>query len=129
MSSATRHQVTHWLLLTVLALGLIAMHHAPAERDSMTHGTMSAMTAEPAPTLSAAPQTDDHDMAAMLHQCLAVLGQLTFGALLLLLLLLGVALLAAGHRAPRVRARARAPDHRAGPGGRSLLTSMCVLRL
>ncbi|MTD56563.1 hypothetical protein GKO32_21685 [Amycolatopsis sp. RM579] len=119
------------MLLAVLALGLIAMHHAPAEHGSADGAAMSvvAMTAEPSPTLSAAPMTDDHGMGAMLHQCLAVLGQLTFGALLVLLLVLGFARLTTRHRVPSPRARARAPDRPAGSGGRSLLTSVCVLRL
>ncbi|TNC21325.1 hypothetical protein FG385_28705 [Amycolatopsis alkalitolerans] len=119
------------MLLAILALGLVTMHHAPAEHGLPGHGsaTVVAMVPGTSPALSAAPMPDDHGMGAMLHECLAVLGQLAFGALLVLLVMAGFGPLSTRCRRRCPRALARSPDRPASPGGRSLLASVCVLRL
>jgi len=128
MSTADRRQPVRWLLLAILALALVVMHHAPADHDSPGHGAAAVVAMAAGPSVAPAPD-DDHGMGAMLHECLAVLAQLAAGAMLALLLAVGVARLMGRRLPPRWRARARALDRPDGPGGRSLLASVCVLRL
>lgn len=113
------------MLLAILALGLIAMHHTPAQGEGRHDGSVVVMAA----SIAAEPMSSGHDMHAMLHECLAVLGQFAMGALLVLLAVAGIAWRLDRHRATGPRAVARAPDRPGSPGGRSLLTSVCVLRL
>ncbi|NKQ58884.1 hypothetical protein HFP15_39180 [Amycolatopsis sp. K13G38] len=131
MSIARRHHLARWTLLAILAVSLVFMHHTPVDQMSPGHGAVAvaATTTGPAPAVSPAPMPDEQGMGAMLHQCLAVFGQLLAGALLVLLLAIGFARLTGGHRLLRPRALARAPDRPDRPGGRSLLASVCVLRL
>ncbi|HVV12621.1 hypothetical protein [Amycolatopsis sp.] len=120
MSRTGHSQLVRWLLLAVVALGLILMHHAPAAQDG------SGMHGGAAVVMPAASPPDADGMGAMLHECLAILGQFALGALLLLLVF------AAGFaRGPGVRRlpAPRAPDRPNTLAGRSLLASVCVLRL
>jgi hypothetical protein len=122
------------ILLCALAVGVVAMHHF-----SVASGMPGAagVTATHARSEVAAPPpvtgSGEHDpdmpsgMHDMLHLCLAVLGAV--GALLLALVaFLGVSwFTTAFPRSPRLRGsprRGRPPDRR----GRSILTSLCVLR-
>jgi hypothetical protein len=138
MRAGTATRIRQLLLLCALALAVVGMHHvvlAPHETMSCgphspggTHATHMAFGDQP-PTPSVhtpgSPATGGHDM---LHLCLAVLG--ASGGLLLLLALLAlaaggmVALPLGGLRLPPGRAR-----RPASTTGRSLLASVCVLRI
>jgi hypothetical protein len=135
MTRSRRAGLGRWLLLAVVAVGVVLMHHAPAGEQNAHGGAAAMLMAMPASTTVgpvAAPAGED-GMGAMLHECLAVVGQVTARFLLALLLAAGL-VLAAGlmlwrRVRPAPRAMARAPDQASGLGGRSLLFSVCVLRL
>jgi hypothetical protein len=121
-------------LLCALAVGVVAMHHV-GMASAAEATTMHAM-AEPGPQVEIslpAAGSGEHDpgmpdgLHDILHLCLAVL--CAAGALLLtVVVFLGISWftarfsLAAKLRGPPVRGRP--PDR----GGRSILTSLCVLR-
>lgn len=117
-------KVQRVLLLFALALGVVAMHHVGMA--DAAGGTAIHAMADPGPQAATGP--GDHDPGGrheILHLCLAVLG--AAGALLLtVVLFLGVSwrtttfLRTTGSRGPPGRARP--------PDGRSILTSLCVLR-
>ena len=91
------------LLLFGLALSVIGMHHLP---------------------LSPHAPTEVHAVSTLVHLCLAVL-YAAAGLLLLAWLLTAVG---AGVPATRLPLRARRVWRPPGTAGRSLLTSLCVLR-
>jgi hypothetical protein len=124
------------ILLFALTLCVVAMHHVGMSDNLMggtsvpaTH-TMSVTLAEPGP---AAASGDEHpgmpsDAHGLLHLCLAVLSAV--GAVLLALLALGslfrpAALSATSTGPPGSAVPERPPDRR----GRTVLTSLCVLRV
>lgn len=133
MTSAGRSLVLRWLLLAVVAFGLVVMHHLPAQHDADSGGhlaetSVSVMALDPAP--AANPMPDTGGMGVMWHMCLAVTSLFAVAALVLLLLLVGAF---RGTRQPPAwaatalaRARDRPPP---GLGGRTILDSVCVLRL
>ena len=131
MRSGTGRRVRQLLLLCALALSVIGMHHVPLVSRCAPDLAMSAVVA-PVAMVSidqpAAQPSGDHCTGMvhdMLHLCLAVLWA---SALLLVLWLLvagsaDAATLTAKLRLPRWRVW-RPPQ----TAGRSLLTSLCVLR-
>lgn len=123
------------MLLVALAFAVIGMHNLVA--ISPMHDAMA-----PEPVTSASAMVADaccadhagqpghapgagHDW---LHLCLAVLGQLAAAAALLLVLVIALARGAGDRASAWSRALARAPDPPPG-NGRTILTSVCVLRL
>ncbi|PRX45458.1 hypothetical protein B0I33_109121 [Prauserella shujinwangii] len=126
--------ITRWVLLCLLALGVVLMHHtgAEAEPPPTAHATHAAHTmAEGTAHGDEHRPADGHPAPGgghdLLHLCLAV--AVAAGFALALTLLSGR--LAAG-RAPGPRgavvprSAARAPPR---PGGRDLLHLACVLRV
>ena len=121
-------KVQQVLLLCALALGVVAMHHVGMANAAGTTA-MHAM-AEPGP--QGETGSGEHDpglpggLHDVLHLCLAVL--CAAGALLLAVVaFLGVPWFTREHRTTESRgspSRGRPPDG----GGRSILTSLCVLR-
>jgi len=120
----TVHSVpTRWLLLCVLAFGVLAMHHVAS--GHVAHDP--AMTAAVAPDLAHADlPMPGHDGAhSPFHDCLAVL-------IAAAVLLLAVFLARRGVDVPGVvRAMSRGRAARPPPArtGRELLTARCVLRI
>ena len=124
------------ILLFALALCVVAMHHVGMADNLMGDAaapampTMSASRIEPGP---APAPGDEHpgmpgDGHGLLHLCLAVLSAV--GAALLALLALGAfaqpaALPSTSAGLPGSAAPERPPDRR----GRTVLTSLCVLRV
>jgi hypothetical protein len=131
MRASTGTRLRHWLLLCALVLAVVGMHHVALAPHGTSHAAPSseahvaAMPAAPAglseALTSSDPTTDGgHDL---LHLCLAVLA--ATGGLLLLVLLLG-----AGEK-PRPLLTTLAVTRLLPPpkpAGRSLLTSVCVMR-
>ncbi|MGW4402371.1 hypothetical protein ACWEHA_44315 [Amycolatopsis nivea] len=127
MATSRLGSVQRVLLLFALALGVAVMHHVPS--PDAGHAMTSQLSAEahslapasPAPAADSGMPAGEH---SMLHLCLAVL--CAAGALVLGLL--------AFRRYPAVKtvfdgtrgspAADRPPDRR----GRTVLTSLCVLR-
>jgi Family of unknown function (DUF6153) len=131
MRSADRSLVLRWLLLAVVAFGLVAMHHLPAQhgQDFDTHpaGTnMSVTVMDPSPAAQSMP---DSGMGSMSHECLAVTSLFTVAALVMLLLLVGASRWARQSLRSAAAALARARDRPPRWGGRTVLASVCVLRL
>ena len=122
MRPTVRSVPARWLLLCVLAFGVLSMHHVAAGHDGMA-APMTSMTASSAVH---APVSPDHDGAhSPFHVCLAVL--LAAVALLLASVLLRrVADVVVATRRAGVRRAARPPPPRAG---RALLAFSCVLRI
>lgn len=107
-----------WLLLCALAFALVGMHHVPA---APCHVEASAHAAEQSDTQQQCHTPESgHDL---LHLCLMILGFVAGIALAWLLLsITGAADTLARHA--RAVGRWRPPKL----AGRSLLTSVCVLR-
>ncbi|MGW4485409.1 DUF6153 family protein [Amycolatopsis sp. NPDC004368] len=128
MDTTRRPLLVRWLLIGVVALGVVLMHHAPAPHEGAHHST-AAMTvlqvhAEPA----AEPMPDEGGMGAMLHECLAILGQVLGSAVLVLLAIAGWLQWVRARWLLVPEAAARGPDRAPGVGGRSVLSLVCVLR-
>jgi hypothetical protein len=120
-----------WLLLCALVLSVVGMHHVAFTSHCSSHGATTgdshaaAMPTALADTPVASPSKDpapggEHDL---LHLCLAVL--IAAGGLLLLAWLL-TAVDRPGHLRPAWLVTHPLPPPR--PAGRSLLTSLCVMR-
>ncbi len=131
----TRPAALRWVLLVGVAFALIGMHNLAA-----TNPMHDVMRLEPVASASmpvadpsccadhaTAPGHDSGTGHDWLHLCLAVLGQIA-GAVLMLLLVVGVTRWVRDRGLPRPAAVARAPDRPPG-NGRTILTSVCVLRL
>jgi hypothetical protein len=132
MRSADRSLVSRWLLLAAIAVGLVVMHHLPAQHDtdsrSRTAGTsMSVPAIDPAS--AAEPMPDAGGMGPMMHECLAVASLFAVAALLMVLLLGGVVRWVRRPLLSAAVALARAHDRPPGWGGRPVLASVCVLRV
>jgi len=121
------------LLLCLVALGLVLMHHAPADHHM---GAMSSpkMVSVASATGTAPVISDGSDGPGpggshmLMHLCLAVIG--VFGAVAALgWVLLGLPRrVVTGSRSPTRLALSRI-DRPPGGAGRTVLTSLCVLRL
>jgi nitric oxide reductase large subunit len=106
-----RLTAARWLLLCLLLLGVVGMHHTvSAEPHDMMHTSQSM----PAP---------DHEM---LHLCMAVIT--AAAGFLLFVLFLFTAFWPVSVSARRFTVVSRV-DRPPGLSGRSLLSSVCVLRL
>ena len=125
MATSTRRTATRWLLLCLLFLGVVGMHHVATSGDMASGHDMTAVAAhhEHSPE-EPAPSSPGHDM---LHLCVAVLCAVV--SLLLLAWLLVRSTPRHAGRALGSSSWPRAPDHPPPVGGRSLLSSVCVLRL
>lgn len=121
MAAGTHRTVTQWLLLCVLFLGVVGMHHVATDMASGHDMTAVSTHHEQSPE---EPAPSGHDV---LHLCVAVLGAVV--SLLLLAWLLVRSTPQRTGRAPGSSAWPRAPGHPPPVGGRSLLSSVCVLRL
>lgn len=119
------------VLVCLLLLGLVLMHHAPAAEHHMGAMGPPAATAAvtagstcPAGTPDCPMPGQAHDM---LHLCLAVIG--TLAGVLLLGAFLG--LVRGIFASPRLSGDVPLPRVDRPPGwpGRTVLTSLCVLRL
>lgn len=124
MRNSTHHAVTQWLLLCALFLGVIGMHHVAMSGDTPSPHSATSATAHEQPAPEHPSPQPAHDM---LHLCVAVL------CAVVSLLLLAWSLMRAGRpaadRLQVTTAWPRAPDHPPPIGGRTLLSSVCVLRL
>jgi hypothetical protein len=115
-----------WLLLCLLLLGVVGMHHFV---PTPTHDIASVA---PSIALGEPMQAPMHDPAApapaheLMHLCMAVLGAVL--GLLLIALLIGV-LRWDSQRIPSPASSAGRVDRPPGLSGRTLLASVCVLRL
>jgi hypothetical protein len=113
------------LLLGALVLGVIGMHQLVTVHH-LPGPAAPVMSASMQPSLAPANHDDPMDgvIHDLMHLCLAVLGAVGTA---LLLLSMGRGLIPATHLTGRsaTRTPARPPPH----GGRSLLASVCVLRL
>ncbi len=119
-----RHQ---WLLIVVIAAGLISMHHLVQVHTGHT-GHSHPAPIEGAPVAAASTVVSHADCCAPMdmagHFCLAVLTVITA-------LVVAVTLATMWNRALRPRsllATVSAVAARAPPIGRSRLTQLCVLR-
>jgi hypothetical protein len=115
-----------WLLLCLLLLGIVSMHHVvPASaHDAMPAATsMAAQSPMPAPTHEPDSPAPSHDL---MHLCMAVLCAIL--GLLLIALLLTV-LRWETQPVPSLRSSTSRVDRPPGLSGRTLLASLCVLRL
>ncbi|GAA3857299.1 hypothetical protein [Amycolatopsis tucumanensis] len=131
MTTVKRGLPVRWLLLAVVALALVIMHHTPAQHgsDSGTHAVVAETAVmDVAYSTMIHPDSGDTGMAAMLHQCLAVFGQVAFWAFLLLVGMVFIRL-TAGRRLVVRSLVAAGPDPPRRGDGRSILNSVCVLRL
>jgi hypothetical protein len=129
MKLGTRAAGPRWLLLCLLLLGVVSMHHfAPADAHdqpttAVSHTMANAPASDPVHEPEGPAPSPAHDL---LHLCLAVLGAIA--GLVLTGLLLAKSWPA---QAPSLRPdrQVRRVDHPPPLSGRSLLSSVCVLRL
>lgn len=120
VKALTGLRLRKWLLLCVLAFALVGMHHIPAAPCDPHVAATSHAAEQPEPEQPCHTPESGHDL---LHLCLMVLGFVAGIALAwLLLAITGAASTLAHHT--RVMTRWRPPKL----AGRSLLTSVCVLR-
>ncbi|MGW6442097.1 hypothetical protein [Lentzea sp. NPDC055074] len=109
----TRRRLTQWVLLCALVFSVIGMHHVAAAETPHAGHTMSHQQEQQ-------EQPHEHDL---LHLCLAVL--VAAAVVLLGWFLVRTAL-------PRLEAlpgdEPPSAPARPPPGGRTLLTTLCVLR-
>ncbi|MEU0470525.1 hypothetical protein ABZ215_41575 [Amycolatopsis sp. NPDC006131] len=130
MTTARLSLPARWLLLAVVAFALVVMHHAPAQHvGGASHMTPSVMAVTDAgPSSITDPMPGGSDMAAVLHQCLAVFGQAAVWMFLLLAAVVFVRVTAGTRLAVRPLT-AGGPDPPPRRDGRKILNSVCVLRL
>lgn len=104
------------------------MHHVPASHQGEHHGAAAMTVLQVHAQPAAEPMPDEDGMGAMLHDCLAILGQVLGSAVLVLL---AIAVWMQWVREQSLlppRAAARGPDRAPSVGGRSVLSLVCVLR-
>ncbi|WP_091671434.1 hypothetical protein [Amycolatopsis marina] len=124
-----RAELARCVLLLVIAFGVLVMHHTPASAEG--HPAIAAHAGmETSALITGTHQGQgggEHGSHGFVHECLAVVAQV---ALALLAFALVLRLVRTAHViAPGSLHRARAPDRPAQAGGRSILTSLCVLRV
>jgi hypothetical protein len=113
-------RIQQGLLLCALVLAVLGMHHLVLAPDDAA----PQLCHQPAAPSSGAPATDTgHDL---MHPCLAILSA---GAWLFLFAWLSTAFGDGGLKAVRPRVLATQARRRRRSTGRSLLTSVCVLRI
>lgn len=129
MTAKRLGKVRRILLLFALALGVVAMHHVGMANAA--GGPASHAMADLAPTAATGSGSAEHHpglpggLHDVLHLCLAVL--CAAGALLLtVVLFLAVSWYAT--KFSRARGSRGSPGRGRPPDGRSILTSLCVLR-
>jgi hypothetical protein len=136
MTTPRLHSAKQVVLLFALALCVVAMHHVGMSDNMLgstaapTMHTMSATQVESGPAALSGDELPGMPSGAhgLMHLCLAVLSAV--GAVLLALLALGslswpAALSATSSGPPGSSGPPRPPDRR----GRTVLTSLCVLRV
>lgn len=140
-------RIGRWTLLCTLALAVLGMHHlasqqmachkpipvsAPTTHSHTPASGMSDLTAVVSAVVADAPSAQSSDGPAsgashdMMHLCLAILSATVW---LLLLVLLSSAVGTENLVAARLRRFAGRAWRPLRPAGRSLLTSVCVLRI
>ena len=107
----TRRRFTQWVLLCALVFAVVGMHHVAAAESPHAMHTVTHQ------------QDNPHDEHDALHLCVAVL--VAAALLFLVLFLLKTAL---PQLAVLTTMRPLSVPQRPPPGGRSLLTTLCVLR-
>jgi hypothetical protein len=136
MTTTRLHSVEQVILLFALALCVVAMHHVGMSDTMLGSTTAPTMHTMPATQVESGPATLSGDELpgmpsgahSLLHLCLAVLSAV--GAVLLALLTLvsfswPAKLSATSSGPPGSSGPQRPPDRR----GRTVLTSLCVLRV
>ncbi|MEU0880934.1 hypothetical protein ABZ345_20200 [Lentzea sp. NPDC005914] len=106
----TRRRATQWVLLCALVFAVVGMHHVAAAETPHAGHTMSQQQEQP----------HEHNL---LHMCLAVLVAAAVALTAWFLVRTALPRLAALPSEVPLSTPQRPP-----PGGRSLLTSLCVLR-
>jgi hypothetical protein len=106
----TRRRLTQWVLLCALVFAVVGMHHVAAAETPHAEHMVSHQQQEP----------HEHDL---LHLCLAVLAAAAVALTAWFLVRTALPRLAALPSELPLSTPLRPP-----PGGRSLLTSLCVLR-
>lgn len=119
VKALTGSRLRKWLLLCALAFALVGMHHIPTAPCDSHAAAVSHAAEQPEPEPCHTPESG-HDL---LHLCLMVLGFVA-GITLAWLLLAITGAAGALARHTRAMPRWRPPKL----AGRSLLTSVCVLR-
>jgi hypothetical protein len=113
----TRRRFTQWVLLCALVFSVVGMHHvAAAESPHAEHSTSHLQ----GPHQQEPQQPHEHDL---LHLCLAVLVAAVVVLLGWFLVRTALPRLAAPPAATPLSTPQRPP-----PGGRQLLTTLCVMR-
>lgn len=106
----TKRRFTQWVLLCALVFAVVGMHHVAAAESPHAGHTVSHEQQEP----------HEHDL---LHLCLAVLVAVAVAVTAWLLVRTALPRLTAHPSETPLSTPQRPP-----PGGRSLLTTLCVLR-
>lgn len=106
----TRRRLTQWVLLCALVFAVVGMHHVAAAESPHAGHAVSHEQQDP----------HDHDLV---HLCLAVLAAVAVAITARFLVRTALPQLAAHPSATPLSTPQRPP-----PGGRSLLTTLCVLR-
>lgn len=106
----TRRRLTRWVLLCALVFAVVGMHHVAAAETPHAAHTVSHQQEQP----------HEHDL---LHLCLAVLVAAAVVLLGWFLVRTALPLLAVTRSEAPLSTPQRPP-----PGGRRLLTTLCVLR-
>ncbi|KOV82455.1 hypothetical protein [Nocardia sp. NRRL S-836] len=119
MDGSTRRTAAQWALLCLLLLGVVGMHHVTPDTGPPAMSTATGSHGDHAPG-------EPEPSHGVLHLCMAVLAAVV--PLLLGWLLLR-ALRPTQSGATGTPAWPRAPQRPPPPGGRALLSSLCVLRL
>ena len=106
----TKRRFTQWVLLCALVFAVVGMHHVAAAETPHTGHTMSQQQQDP----------HEHDL---LHLCLAVLAAVAVAVTAWFLVRTALPQLVAHLSETPLSTPQRPP-----PGGRTLLTTLCVLR-
>lgn len=128
MRVTVRGKLPQWLLLCALLLGVVGMHHLATAAAMPMAAAETMIVSVDSEAGHGSQHPSDMPVHDTLHLCMAVL--CVAGSVLLLGWLMsstsGVQL---ADRWTHIQGRPRAPDPPLRPGGRNLLSSLCVLRL